>query len=185
MTSETAAIRVDDLTVAYGEKPVLWDIDLEVPRGVLMAIVGPNGAGKTTVIRTITGLGLKESKELVEGAPKAVKEGVTKEEAEEIKGSESGPEKAVDGPRGVRTIAGNVLRRATTRGRVRRRGELSLDDLPDGLGEPVDPARGPSLRLVEGDRSIWFAATAEPTTAMSRPAADKRHASCVIKQWLV
>lgn len=56
MTSETAAIRVDDLTVAYGEKPVLWDIDLEVPRGVLMAIVGPNGAGKTTMIKSIMGL---------------------------------------------------------------------------------------------------------------------------------
>jgi len=36
-------------------------------------------------IRTITGLGLKESKDLVEGAPKTVKEGATKEEAEEIK----------------------------------------------------------------------------------------------------
>jgi manganese/zinc/iron transport system ATP- binding protein len=47
---------VDDLTVAYREKPVLWDIDLKVPRGVLMAIVGPNGAGKTTLIKTILGL---------------------------------------------------------------------------------------------------------------------------------
>ena len=37
------------------------------------------------VIREITGLGLKEAKDLVEGAPKAVKEGVTKEEAEKIK----------------------------------------------------------------------------------------------------
>lgn len=37
------------------------------------------------VIRTITGLGLKESKELVEGAPKMVKEAATKEEAEDIK----------------------------------------------------------------------------------------------------
>ncbi|MEJ2124238.1 MAG: 50S ribosomal protein L7/L12 [Alphaproteobacteria bacterium] len=36
-------------------------------------------------VRAITGLGLKEAKELVEGAPKAVKEGVSKEEAEEIK----------------------------------------------------------------------------------------------------
>ncbi len=36
-------------------------------------------------IRAITGLGLKEAKELVEGAPKAVKEGVSKEEAEEVK----------------------------------------------------------------------------------------------------
>ena len=34
------------LTVAYDQKPAIWDIDLEVPQGALMAIVGPNGAGK-------------------------------------------------------------------------------------------------------------------------------------------
>jgi manganese/zinc/iron transport system ATP- binding protein len=55
--SETApAVEVTDLTVAYGEKPVLWDVDLEVQPGVLMAIVGPNGAGKTTLIRAILGM---------------------------------------------------------------------------------------------------------------------------------
>tara|TARA_R110002072_G_scaffold22615_1_gene79499 strand:+ start:346198 stop:346935 length:738 start_codon:yes stop_codon:yes gene_type:complete len=47
------AIKVDDLTVAYNYKPVLWDIDLLVPEGVLMAIVGPNGAGKSTLIKAI------------------------------------------------------------------------------------------------------------------------------------
>src|SRR5690606_10689280 len=36
--------------------PVLWDVDLQVPAGVLMAIVGPNGAGKTTLIKCILGL---------------------------------------------------------------------------------------------------------------------------------
>ena len=50
------ALEVRDLTVAYREKPVLWDIDLNVPEGVLMAIVGPNGAGKTTLIRSVLGL---------------------------------------------------------------------------------------------------------------------------------
>jgi manganese/zinc/iron transport system ATP- binding protein len=50
------AVEVTDLTVAYGEKPVLWDVDLDVPAGTLMAIVGPNGAGKTTLIRTILGM---------------------------------------------------------------------------------------------------------------------------------
>ena len=49
-------IEVEDLTVAYQEKPVLWDIDLNVPAGTLMAIVGPNGAGKTTLIKAILGL---------------------------------------------------------------------------------------------------------------------------------
>jgi manganese/zinc/iron transport system ATP- binding protein len=50
------AIDVADLTVAYQEKPVLWDVDLQVPDGTLMAIVGPNGAGKTTLIKAILGL---------------------------------------------------------------------------------------------------------------------------------
>ncbi len=49
-------IDVRDLTVAYREKPVLWDIDLRVPSGVLMAVVGPNGAGKTTFLKAILGL---------------------------------------------------------------------------------------------------------------------------------
>ena len=52
----TKAIEVSDLTVAYRDKPVLWDIDLDVPPGILMAIVGPNGAGKTTMIKAILGL---------------------------------------------------------------------------------------------------------------------------------
>ena len=50
------AIQVEDLTVAYGESPVLWDVDLEIPAGTLTAIVGPNGAGKTTLIRSVLGL---------------------------------------------------------------------------------------------------------------------------------
>src|SRR5690606_8739998 len=54
--SAPLAIEVRDLTVAYRDKPVLWDVDLEVPAGVLMAIVGPNGAGKTTLIKAILGL---------------------------------------------------------------------------------------------------------------------------------
>ena len=52
------------------------------------AILKSFGAQKIQVIkviRTITGLGLKEAKDLVEGAPKTVKEGVSKEEAEDIK----------------------------------------------------------------------------------------------------
>ncbi|MBD0291699.1 MAG: metal ABC transporter ATP-binding protein [Thermoleophilia bacterium] len=54
--SDAPAIEVTDLTVAYREQPVLWDVDLVVPSGVLMAIVGPNGAGKTTLIKAILGL---------------------------------------------------------------------------------------------------------------------------------
>ena len=47
--------------------------------------VGPNKVKVIKVVREATGLGLKEAKEVVDGAPKVVKEGATKEEAEEIK----------------------------------------------------------------------------------------------------
>jgi manganese/zinc/iron transport system ATP- binding protein len=50
------AIEVTDLTIAYRDRPVLWDVDMDVPAGILMAIVGPNGAGKTTLIKSILGL---------------------------------------------------------------------------------------------------------------------------------
>lgn len=50
------ALHIEDLTVSYHSKPVLWDIDLDVPPGVLAAIVGPNGAGKSTLIKTVLGL---------------------------------------------------------------------------------------------------------------------------------
>ena len=53
---EKIAIQIDDLTVAYKYKPVLWDIDLAIPEGILMAIVGPNGAGKSTLIKAILGI---------------------------------------------------------------------------------------------------------------------------------
>ena len=47
--------------------------------------VGPNKVKVIKVVREATGLGLKEAKDLVDGAPKVVKQGVSKEEAEEVK----------------------------------------------------------------------------------------------------
>jgi len=51
----------------------------------VLTVVGPNKIPVIKVVREITGLGLKEAKDLVDGAPKAVKEGVAKEEAEAVK----------------------------------------------------------------------------------------------------
>ena len=53
---ERAAVTVHDLTVAYREDPVLWDVDLSIPTGTLTAVIGPNGAGKSTLMKAILGL---------------------------------------------------------------------------------------------------------------------------------
>lgn len=52
---------------------------------VVLAEVGSNKIAVIKAVREITGLGLKEAKELVDGAPKTIKEGVAKEEAESMK----------------------------------------------------------------------------------------------------
>ncbi len=62
---------------AAAEEPTIFDI--------VLAAVGANKIQVIKEIRTITSLGLKEAKDLVESAPKPVKTGVKKEEAEEIK----------------------------------------------------------------------------------------------------
>jgi large subunit ribosomal protein L7/L12 len=52
---------------------------------VLMTSFGENKVGVIKVVRTVTGLGLKEAKDLVEGAPSTIKEAVSKDEAESVK----------------------------------------------------------------------------------------------------
>lgn len=56
MMNSKPALEIDDLTVAYKLRPVLWDIDLKVPEGVMMAVIGPNGAGKSTLIKACLGI---------------------------------------------------------------------------------------------------------------------------------
>jgi manganese/zinc/iron transport system ATP- binding protein len=70
LSTASLAIEVSDLTVAYHERPVLWDVDVEVPAGVLMAVAGPNGAGKTTLIKAMLGLvKIAAGRVLIHGAP--------------------------------------------------------------------------------------------------------------------
>jgi large subunit ribosomal protein L7/L12 len=52
---------------------------------VILASFGDNKVGVIKAVRAVTGLGLKEAKDLVEGAPKPIKEGVAKDEAESVK----------------------------------------------------------------------------------------------------
>jgi branched-chain amino acid transport system ATP-binding protein len=49
-------LSVESLDVAYGDFQVLWDAELEVRAGEIVAVLGPNGAGKSTLVNTISGL---------------------------------------------------------------------------------------------------------------------------------
>lgn len=51
-----APLSIHAMTVAYHRRPVLWDIDLDVPRGALLGVVGPNGAGKSTLVKAVLDL---------------------------------------------------------------------------------------------------------------------------------
>lgn len=53
---ESPIVEVHDLTVAYDNKPVLWNADFSIPKGKMVGIVGPNGAGKSTLLKSIMGL---------------------------------------------------------------------------------------------------------------------------------
>ena len=50
------ALEIHDLIVSYQKKPVLYGVDLAVPKGSMVGVVGPNGAGKSTLIKTVMGL---------------------------------------------------------------------------------------------------------------------------------
>ena len=49
--SPDSPLSIHSMTVAYERRPVLWDIDLDVPPGALVGVVGPNGAGKSTLLK--------------------------------------------------------------------------------------------------------------------------------------
>jgi len=55
-TESDLALETHDLSVAYHKKPVLYGVDLAIPKGQLVGIVGPNGAGKSTLIKAVMGL---------------------------------------------------------------------------------------------------------------------------------
>ncbi len=93
--SELATILEDE----YGIKPAAAAVAMAGPAGggeaaaeeeqteftVMLTAAGDKKIGVIKEVRGITGLGLKEAKELVDGAPSAIKEGVSKDEAEDIK----------------------------------------------------------------------------------------------------
>jgi phosphate transport system ATP-binding protein len=62
-SSQVAAIRVEQLSASFGDRQALYDVDLEVPRHKVTAVIGPSGCGKSTFIRC-----LNRMHELTQGA---------------------------------------------------------------------------------------------------------------------
>ena len=81
--SAAAPVAVAAAPAAAGAAPAADDADAEVT--LVLANAGANKIAVLKQVREITGLGLKEAKDLVDGAPKPIKEGLKKAEAEELK----------------------------------------------------------------------------------------------------
>ena len=86
---ETFGVSAAAATVAVGAAPAgagaAAPVEEKTEFNVVLTAVGGNKIGVIKVVREVTSLGLKEAKDLVEAAPKPIKEGVSKDEAEAIK----------------------------------------------------------------------------------------------------
>src|SRR5271165_5930584 len=83
--SAAAAVAVAAAPAAGGAGAAAAPVEEQTEFTVILAAIGDKKIEVIKEVRAITSLGLKEAKDLVEGAPKPVKEGVAKEEAEKIK----------------------------------------------------------------------------------------------------
>lgn len=81
----SAAAPVGGMMMAAAPATAAEEVEVQTEFDVILESFGEKKMDVLKVVRTITGLGLKETKELVESAPKAIKEAVAKEEAETIK----------------------------------------------------------------------------------------------------
>ena len=81
----TAAAPVAAAGAAPAAAAAVVEVEEQTEFTAVLTEVGPNKIPVIKVVRELTGLGLKEAKDLVDAAPKAVKEAVTKDEAEKIK----------------------------------------------------------------------------------------------------
>src|SRR3954465_12574482 len=70
MSAQPPILELRDISKSFGSVQALSDVDLEVRRGEIMALVGDNGAGKSTLIKTIAGIHAADSGEILfEGRP--------------------------------------------------------------------------------------------------------------------
>ena len=83
--SAAAPVAVAAMPAAAADAAAPADDDEKTEFDVIIKEIGPNKINVIKGVREVTTLGLKEAKDLVEGAPQAVKEGISKEDAEQVK----------------------------------------------------------------------------------------------------
>ena len=83
--SAAAPVAVAAAPVAGGPASGSADSDEKTEFNVVLQEIGPNKINVIKGVREVTTLGLKEAKDLVEGAPQTIKEGISKEDAEDVK----------------------------------------------------------------------------------------------------
>jgi large subunit ribosomal protein L7/L12 len=81
----TAAAPVAAVAASAAAAPVVAEVEEQTEFTATLTEIGPNKIPVIKVVRELTGLGLKEAKDLVDASPKPVKEGVAKDEADKIK----------------------------------------------------------------------------------------------------
>ncbi len=86
VTAAAPVAAVGAVPAGGGAEPAAAEAEEKTEFDVVLTSFGSQKIQVIKVVRAVTGLGLKEAKDLVEGVPKPVKEGIPKEEAEDIKG---------------------------------------------------------------------------------------------------
>jgi large subunit ribosomal protein L7/L12 len=81
----TAAAPVAAVAASAAAAPAAAEVEEQTEFSAILTEIGPNKIPVIKVVRELTGLGLKEAKDLVDASPKAVKEGVARDEADKIK----------------------------------------------------------------------------------------------------
>jgi large subunit ribosomal protein L7/L12 len=81
----TAAAPVAAVAASAAAAPAAAEVEEQTEFSAILTEIGPNKIPVIKVVREVTGLGLKEAKDLVDASPKAVKEGVARDEADKIK----------------------------------------------------------------------------------------------------
>jgi zinc transport system ATP-binding protein len=174
------AVRLHDVSFGYDpRRPVLEDVDLEVPEGQFVAVAGPNGGGKTTLLRLIVGLTRPQTGVVqVFGEPVGVAA-----RRGQIAYLPQRAQLGVEAPATVREVvaAGRVTRRRLL-GPLTPEDRLSVDSAIDRVGLAAQ-AEAPIATLSGGQQQRTFVAKAivseprllildEPTTGVDADAQD-------------